>query len=1009
VAETFGEALRGSRLAASLTQEELAERAGVSATAIAALERGRRRAPRLSTLRRIGEALGLDAVDLADLARLASGPDRDRPGHADGTARKGTNPLAADGSIASLDRPDLPAVMMRRWQTEFVGRDEELHALADAFDGRKRLVVVSGEAGIGKTRLVTRFADGRASEGVRFAWGRCSEEGLGAYAPFVEVIRQLVSSLDRSRLVRAIGGRGELTRLVPELDSLLGPLPAPTRAESGTEQRLLFESVASLFAAAAPLLVVIDDLHWADDASIALLAYLVRDVTIGDVMLLGTTREPDTTPELAGRLADLGRMADTTRLRLGPLLRGDLAVLVADIVGSSVGPDIVDSVAGATDGNPFYAEEMTLHLVDAGLIVEGAGGSVLRGDSRSAGVPDRVRESLARRLLALPSDALDLLTAGSLIGREFNLALAGRVSDLEGPRLLDAADSALLSGLVDESEAGHLAFSHALVQHAVGERLSVARAAAVHRRVAEKLEEGDPPPDDAVLVAELARHWAAVAAFDVDAAAIAARWAVRAGDAALAAAAADEAIARYEDASVLWSSASAGHADALIRLGIALQYRGRADEADERFREGLLLADVQHDVVLRARAAIGLGRRYPYWESDSDRIEILERALGALVAEDDEEELLRLSIMGLLVTQMISGFRDEEAHRRDELADRLAAVASDPATNEEAFASLGHIRLYDCIEDPALLAEVASRLVEVGERRNDLRVLSVAHFSRALSALDRAAMTELRAATQRYVDVADQLDDPRERSQAATACATLAYIEGDYSRSEQLTAEALERGHESGDYNADLVFSAQSLLRAVDLGQAAEALEVLEAATEYQQIASITAGTALCAAVAGERDVATTYVDRMMQNGLTGYPRGADRLAPIAFLAHACSLIANEEHAESLYQALVSQPALGVRVGPLLGWWGPVDHHAGSLARLLGRTERAESHLRRALDVEEQMGARPFLARTRAELAQVLDSSGRRVEADALRAMAAEEVSSLGAVGIGREIGASAP
>lgn len=1009
MAETFGEALRSSRLAASLTQEELAERAGVSATAIAALERGRRRAPRLSTLRRIAEGLDLDGPELAELARLASGqnvyPRRVEASGAD--SERGGAESSVEQPL-SIRRSDVlgsrPAVMARRWQTEFVGRGEELAALEAAAEERRRFVLVTGEAGIGKTRLVARFADGRASEGVGITWGRCSEEGLGAYAPFVEVIRQLLSTMDRSRLERAVAARGELTRLVPELETLVGPLTAPTRAESGTEQRLLFESVAALVAAAAPLLVVIDDLHWSDDASVALFEYLVRDVAATDLMFLGTTRETELGPELAGRLADLARSAETARVRVGPLGGGELAALITDVVGSPVASDIVDSVASATDGNPFYTEEMTVHLVDAGLIVEGTSGSVLSGDSWSAGVPGRVRESLARRLLSLPSDALDLLTTGSLIGREFSLALAGRATDLEGSRLLDAADSALLSGIVDEAEMGSMIFSHALVQHAVSDRLSRARAASLHRRVAVALEEERSRFDEADLVAELARHWAAVAAFDVDAAATAAKWAVRAGDAALAAAAADEAIARYEEASALWSSASSGHADALIRLGVALQYRGRADEADERFREALLLADAQQDAVLRARAAIGLGRRYPYWETDSDRIQILERAFEQL---SEEEALLRVCIMGLLVTQMINGFRDEEADRRDELADRLAAVASDPATDEETFANLGHIRLYDCIEDPTQLAAVASRLARVGETRNDLRVLSVAHFSCALSALDRASMRELRDASERYVDVADQLGDPRERSQAATMQATLAYIGGDYRRSEQLTREALERGHASGDYNADLVFSAQGLLRAVDLGQAAEALELLQEATDYQQIASIAAGTALCAAAAGERAVAERYVDRLMLTGLTGHPRGADRLAPLAFLAHACSLIAETEHAEALYAALVSQPAVAVRVGPLLGWWGPVDHHAGSLARLLGQPERAEAHLRRALELEEQMGARPFLARTRSELAKLLaqDGPGGKHEAERLQNLAVEDALSLGAEGICREIG----
>ncbi len=1000
--DTFGAEIRRYRLAASLTQEALAERAGMSATSIAALERGRRKAPRLSTLRRLGEALGLDALQLAELSQVASATE---PASSDGAAADETHAPGRAGSGpppgADSGGRSVPRVMTRRWRTDFVGRRGELEVLDQARQDAVRLVLIAGGAGIGKTRLVTEFAQRSARDGDPVAWGRCSEETLGPYAPFVEIARHLVSTIDPTRLGRAVGKRGELTRLLPDLEQIVGPLPAPTRADSGTEQRLLFESVSALIAAFGRMLVVVDDLHWADEATIALLRYLVCDPDLSEVTFVGTVRDSDLDSTLAGRLADLDRRTDTLRLRLGVLEGDEFASLVADLVGSPVAGEIVDSVAEATGGNPFFAEEMTLHLVDAGLIAEGPDEAFLRGDTLSAGVPDRVRETLTSRLLSLPSDAVDLLGVGSLIGREFELPLAGRAAGIDGARLVDAADDGLLSGLVEETATGSLAFPHALVQHAVGDRLSQARAAMIHRRVAEVLEEQAKETGGTTFpVAELARHWAAVAAFDSTAASVAARWAVHAGDIALAAAAADEAIARYEEASEFWSVASSGHADALIRLGTALQYRGRADEADKRFREALVLAETLGDAVLQARAAVGLGRRYPYWESDSYRIDVLERALSAL---GDAEPLLRLSLMGLLVTQMVNGFREEEAHRRDELAEHLADVVGDPATDDETLSSLGQVRMYDCIEDPVHLARAASRLTEVGEARNDLRVLSVAHFSHALSALDRAAMSDLRAASDRYGAIADRMDDPRDRSQADTVRSTIAFIEGEYARSEALTAQALEQGHESGDYNADLVFFAQGLLRAIDLGQAPDVLPLLVAATDYQGIASFTAGISLCAALAGERDLAVEHLERLIDSGLARNARGADRLAPTAFLAHSCVLLGAVEHAETLYTALTSQPADAVRVGPLIGWWGPVDHHLGSLCRLLGRNEEAEARLRRALTLEERMAARPFLARTRAELARVV-GNGTGPEADELRATATAEATAIGAVGIAAEI-----
>ncbi|HEX4492828.1 MAG TPA: AAA family ATPase [Acidimicrobiia bacterium] len=994
--EGFGTLLRRHRLAASLTQEALAERAAVSATAVAALERGRRRAPRLSTVRQLARALDLSPEAVAELARAA---DADAQTEAT-VAPAVTTTVDAEPSPGAPPR----AERARTWRTRFVGRADELAQLRRAWSDRQRLVVIAGEAGIGKTRLTSALAEELARSGVAIAWGRGSEEGLGAYAPFVEVARQIVTAADPARLASAVGGRGELTRLVPDIETRVGPLPPVTVAEAGTEQRLLFEAVGALIAGCAPVVVVLDDLHWADRASIALLHYLVRDEALTDVMVVATARDSELDPAVAGLLADLGRHAPTLRVDLHPLDDDGLAALVGDVVGASVGNEVVRYIADATDGNPFFAEEMTVQLIDTGALVDVEHGAVLRTGADSGAVPDRVREMLHRRVLALGRETQDLLATASIIGRQFDLRIAGPAAALDGLRLADAVDDALLSGLVDETGPGRLAFSHALVQRAVGERLSSARAAVIHRRVAEAIEAGAVDAD-AAAVQDLARHWAAVAVVDPSVATTAATWAVRAGDAALAAAAADEAIARYEQASELWSAASRGHADALVRLGDALQYRGRADEADGRYRQALHVAAALDDPALEARAAIGLGRRYPYWESDSDRIGALEHALATLKDEPDHDAL-RLTIMGLLVTQMINGFRAEEAARRDELVDALAAEADNPETSDATLSHLGKTRVYDWYEDPVRLDRVARRVADVGERRNDLRVIAVARFAIGLAALDRGEMDDLRVAADHYDAVARQLDDPREHSQAATVRATIAFVEGRYDDSESLSNDALTFGRASGDYNAELVFYAQGLLRAVDQGLAAAVLPLLVDTDDYQQIPSFTAGTALCAAVGGEPELARELVERLVRAGLDGSPRGADRLAPTAFLAHTTASLGLVEFAERLLAALLGQPCTAVRVGPLIGWWGPVDHHAGALLRLLGRLDEAEAHLRHALELETRMGARPFLARTRGELATVLELRGAS-GADALRSAALAEADALGAAGIAAEIGAT--
>ncbi len=999
---TFGSALREQRMAHGLTQEALAERAMLSPTAIAALERGRNRAPRMSTLHQLARALDLSAEELAELARTLTAPPAAAP---ESTPEGGPSDLPAvfdsvghSGSGHSSGRIALPHAAGRRWRTGFVGRSHEIERLRRSLGGC-RLVEVVGESGIGKTRLVSELVK-QLEPDATVSWGRCNPDGLGSYLPFVEIIRHISNQVATTDLEAALGGRGELTRLVPEVTTRVGSLAAPTRAEADSEERMLFEAVSRFLAHWCPMVLVIDDLHWADTASLSLLAYLVRDYQLAGLVTVVTARPTDLSERASAVLADLAREVETDRIHVVGLPSAELEELVTDLVGSTPPSPLIESVQSATDGNPFFAEELTVHLLDTEFVLDPVSG-LMRGDGRrEAGVPERIRDMVARRLSSLSTDGMELMSVGAVIGREFDLSVAGSALSISGLSLVDAVDDVLLSGMIVETGPGRLAFSHAMLRDAVGARLSHVRRAALHRAVAQAMEEQATSVE--LRAAELARHWAAVAEVDPGACVSAATWAVRAGDQALAAAAAEEAIARYEQAVDLWSAASTGHVDSLIRLGVALHYRGRADEADERFEQAIALAVAMKEPTLQARAAVGYGRRYPYWETDSRRIAALE---AALVELPQDEVPLRSMLMGLLVTHLVNGFRPDEASRRDALAEELSGVVAAPETPTEVLLAVGQTRVYDCIEDPAVLDGVAQRLIELGTAHNDLKVEAVACFSKALSALDLGRMSELRASSDRYADVASRLGDPRDLSQAVAVRSTIAFVEGGYMQAAELSDEALELGRSSGDFNAELIHYAQGLLRAIDQGLAADVLPLLLASTEFQIIAAFDAGTALCAALAGEGDEAAQRLRRMVRTGFVGAPRGADYLAPAAFLAHTCALIGDVASAEQVYGWFDRSQSTAVRVGPLAGWWGPVEHHLGCLADLMGRSEEAESRLRRALEMEQAMNARPFMARTQAHLATVL---AERSPTEAAR-MADEAIAigeRLDAAGVLAEVGA---
>jgi tetratricopeptide (TPR) repeat protein len=337
----------------------------------------------------------------------------------------------------------------------------------------------------------------------------------------------------------------------------------------------------------------------------------------------------------------------------------------------------------------------------------------------------------------------------------------------------------------------------------------------------------------------------------------------------------------------------------------------------------------------------------------------------------------------------------------------VRAVAMDPGADDDVLLSLGLTRIYDSFDNPEQLAPTCERLARVAQKHSELRVLAGARFAQALAAMDLADMSQLRTRCDQYEEVVLRLDDPRERSQLSTARSTIAFIEGRYEDAERSSNDALEHARASGDFNADLVHYAQGLLRAVDMGQAEIVLPLLVDATEYQSIVGFAAGTALCAALAGDSDRALAALERFASSGFDGIPRGADWLAPTAFLAQTCSVLGAKRHAESLYGALCGQPAAAVRVGPLIGWWGTVDHHLGCLCLVLGRLDEAEDRLERSLKTEEKMGARPFVARTLGAMAALERRRGgkeRKARAASLLARALDITEELGSPGIATEV-----
>jgi tetratricopeptide (TPR) repeat protein len=460
----------------------------------------------------------------------------------------------AEGIRESVPPP--PILNLGTGGPEFVGRESERgqaeRVWARATEGRHQLLLLAGDPGIGKTRFAMEFARSRAADGATVLIGRCDEEALIPYQPFVEALTWYARVCPEPELraqLAAIGGGAELGPLVPELVRRLPDLPVPLSMSPDAERYRLFEAVITLLARASavhPVVLVLDDLHWADKATLLMLRHIVRSSDRAAVCIVGTYRESELarTHPLSGVLADLRREQTVTRLSLHGLDEQHVNGLIASLVGGDTPRNLASYVTERTDGNPFFVAETLRHLVETGALAQ------MRRRSNAhigeLGLPEGVKEVIGRRLSRLTLECNSVLALASVVGREFDVAVLEALQDLPADRLLDAIDEARRAQLVDEAPArpDRFSFAHSLIRETLYGELTSSRRVRLHRRVGEVIErlaEGRATP-----VADLAYHFVQAASSDTAEKAIA--YSIRAGDRAAEALAHEDALRFYEGA-----------------------------------------------------------------------------------------------------------------------------------------------------------------------------------------------------------------------------------------------------------------------------------------------------------------------------------------------------------------------------------------------------------------------------------------------------------------------------
>jgi class 3 adenylate cyclase/tetratricopeptide (TPR) repeat protein len=387
----------------------------------------------------------------------------------------------------------------------FVGREKELATLraklAAALDGRGGLVLVGGEPGVGKTTLVKQLIREAEQRGALTVFGRCYEsEGTVPYSPFVEMLEQALALMPPDIVREDMGDdASEVARMVPELRRRFPDIPEPLDLPPEQQRRYFFNAVGSFVQRGAnrfPLMMVMDDVHWADEPTLLLIEHMAALMPEMRVLGVGTYRdvELEVSRPLAAALERLLRGRLVERIAVKRFDRDGVATMLEALAGRSAPDQVVDAVFDETEGNPFFVEEVFRHLVEDGKIFDESGQFRTDITVDELDVPESVRLVVGRRLERLGDEAQKVLAAGAVVGRGFPFTLLEEISDLDAGRLLDIVEEAESARvIVPEERDGevHYSFAHELIRQTLLSSLSLLRRQRLHLTVANAIERTD--------------------------------------------------------------------------------------------------------------------------------------------------------------------------------------------------------------------------------------------------------------------------------------------------------------------------------------------------------------------------------------------------------------------------------------------------------------------------------------------------------------------------------------
>ena len=885
----------------------------------------------------------------------------------------------------------LPASIATATGTSSVGRELELTALraalARAVQGRCEVAIVTGEAGVGKTHLCAAIALTAHARGVSILYGRCDADPLVPFQPFVEALRQVVMHADDELLapLAAHGGSAQLARLVPELGERIAG--APVAAEH--ERYWLLEAIATLLAAQAeraPLLLVLDDVHWADSGTLLALRRLARHPSSLPLLVVATSRSDVLSAEhpLVGALQEVRRSAPVERIRVGRLGRENVGALIEALVGVTPSEPFVATVHELTGGNPLFVEETVR------LALERAGPDVVRESGLGeVGLAGGVRDLIEVRLQSLEPEARRVLGVASILGSRIELDLLASVAAITQEEALTHVESALRAGiLVELSEAPDAyAFDNAVVRETLNGELLASKRARLHRRAAEAIADIGGGEER---VAELAHH-SFLGGRKLAPGSVA--WPVAAGERALDMLAYEEAAAHFERA--LEALDTARLADLRRRCNLELGLGASHDLARDRFRaneaydQALAAARELEDPELVAAASLGRAGRFRWVEAgrvDPDLISVLEYAVAHVPADT-------LATRARLQARLGAELAYSDEARAREICTRAVAgarEASDPVALGETLTAQWRML------GPAELEQrraIAAEIVELADRAGDQELSAqgrIWHFAISMKAGD---MAEADRDLAQCVEHVDRIRVPTLLWAVESARANRALVAGDLVEAEACSERAFELGVEGNvALNAAQGKVLQLMLLREAQGRLAELFEPVSAVVaSVSGLAAWRAALSWIALRADREDEARAHLEDVVGSRAMDMPEySVSWLAALTAVSYVIADLGDRVRAKVVYDALLPYADRVATAGFQAACFGAVARPLGLLAATLGEHMAADLHLTRAAETHGRIGAPGLRADTLVDHARTLLRSGVTTDGERAAAMLTE-------------------